>query len=84
LYRRFMAWWHGEVVPAEEIPAEQAPAPEANPRDKERGQSLVEYTILLTWMTLASIAIIHGIGSSTKKVWTTANNDLTQANVVSH
>jgi Flp pilus assembly pilin Flp len=54
------------------------------PKESERGQSLVEYAVLTAWMTLASIAIIHGIGDTTKKVWTTANNDLTQANVVIH
>ena len=53
-------------------------------QDPERGQSLIEYTILLTWTCLAMIAIIHGAGQATKGAWATANNDLTQANVVSH
>jgi Flp pilus assembly pilin Flp len=62
-------------------PVEQTPEV---PRNRQRGQSLVEYSILLTWMTLASIAIIHGISGSTKQAWTTANNDLSQAQSVSH
>jgi Flp pilus assembly pilin Flp len=67
----------GEDPVIEEI--QEVPA--AEQQDRERGQSLIEYTILLTWTCLAMIAIIHGAGQATKGAWATANNDLTQANV---
>ena len=52
-------------------------------RRRQRGQSLIEYSILLTWMTLASIGIIHGITTSTKGIWTTTNATLTNASTTS-
>jgi len=52
--------------------------------DRERGQSLIEYAILLTWTCLAMIAIIHGAGQATKGVWSTANSELVQANALDH
>jgi Flp pilus assembly pilin Flp len=54
---------------------------EARAGEEERGQSLVEYSILLVWTCLAMIAVIHGAGQNVNHIWTTANNDLTQANV---
>jgi Flp pilus assembly pilin Flp len=41
---------------------------------------MVEYAILLTWVTLAFIALIHGAGQATHGIWVTANSDLTAAN----
>ena len=52
-------------------------------KKRERGQSLIEYSILLVWTCLAMIAVIHGAGQALKGSWTAANNDLVQANTVS-
>ena len=63
------------------------PEPEASSppsKKRERGQSLIEYTILLTWTCLAMIAIIHGAGQATKGAWSAANNDLVRANAGAH
>ena len=60
----------------------EGPPPEREKR--ERGQSLVEYTILLTWTCLAMIAIIHGVGTATKGVWSTTNSELVLANQLDH
>jgi len=53
-------------------------------RKRERGQSLIEYSILLVWTCLAMIAIIHGAGTATKGAWVAANNDLVRANAADH
>lgn len=54
--------------------------PECSRRKSEGGQSLVEYCILLTWTCLAMMAMINAAGSSTKRVWTVANQQLIAAN----
>jgi Flp pilus assembly pilin Flp len=48
-------------------------------RDEE-GQNLVEYAILLCWMTLASVAVINGVMRSEEGVWRVTNSQLTSAN----
>jgi len=55
-------------------------APEDAPRRAERGQSLIEYCILLTWTCLAMMAMINAATTSEKRVWTAAKNDLILAN----
>ena len=47
----------------------------------DEGQHLVEYAILLSWVALASIALFSSGGKSVKGVWSTANNQLVQANM---
>jgi Flp pilus assembly pilin Flp len=69
--------------------SQDLPAPPSEPpalldsqevsRRRERGQSLIEYTILLAWLTLASIGFIRGVGSATKGIWVTTNATLTNA-----
>lgn len=81
MFRRLLGLWRAEAV-QEEDAAE--PVVEQNRRDRERGQSLVEYSILLVWTCLAMIALIHGAGNATKGAWATANNDLSQANAGTH
>jgi Flp pilus assembly pilin Flp len=81
LFRRLFSLWRAEVVQSEEA---AEPVPEQNRRDRERGQSLVEYSILLVWTCMAMIALIHGAGNATKGAWVAANNDLTQANAGTH
>jgi Flp pilus assembly pilin Flp len=45
----------------------------------EQGQDLVEYTLLLAFVALASAALFIGAGSSINKIWTIANNTLNNA-----
>ncbi len=45
----------------------------------ERGQDLVEYTLLLAFVALASAGIFIAAGESIRQIWTTANNVLTNA-----
>jgi Flp pilus assembly pilin Flp len=44
------------------------------------GQDLVEYTILMTFVALASIAVMNGAGHVMKGIWTSANSELVLAN----
>jgi len=46
----------------------------------EQGQDLIEYTLLLAFVCLASAALFVGAGGSISGIWTAANSDLTQAN----
>ena len=47
---------------------------------EEQGQDLIEYTLLMAFVALASAALFLGAGNSIKGIWTTTNNQLTQAN----
>ncbi len=47
---------------------------------EEEGQDLVEYTLLLAFVCLASAALFIGSGQSMKGIWTTTNQILTNAN----
>lgn len=46
----------------------------------EQGQDLIEYTLLLAFVALASAALFIGAGNSVKGIWTTTNTQLTAAN----
>jgi len=46
----------------------------------ERGQDLIEYTLLLGFLALASSALFFGSGGSIGGIWSTTNNQLAQAN----
>ncbi len=46
----------------------------------EQGQDLVEYTLLLAFVALASAALFINAGGSINGIWTTANSRLTAAN----
>jgi Flp pilus assembly pilin Flp len=46
---------------------------------EEDGQSLVEYTILMAWICLASVAVIHGISTAEQGVWRVTNSQLASA-----
>jgi len=46
----------------------------------EEGQDLIEYTLLLAFVCLASAALFISAGGSISGIWTTANTDLTTAN----
>lgn len=46
----------------------------------EQGQDLVEYTLLLAFVCLASAALFIGAGNTIAGIWSTANGTLTNAN----
>ena len=46
----------------------------------EQGQDLVEYTLLLAFVCLASAALFIGGGGSISGIWSVANSRLTAAN----
>jgi Flp pilus assembly pilin Flp len=46
----------------------------------EQGQDLIEYTLLMAFVALASAALFLGAGSSIKGIWTTTNTQLATAN----
>ena len=46
----------------------------------DQGQDLVEYTLLLAFVALASAALFISAGGSIGGVWTQANTKLSQAN----
>jgi Flp pilus assembly pilin Flp len=45
----------------------------------EQGQDLVEYTLLLAFVALASAAIFIGAGGSVSGIWSTSNSQLAAA-----
>jgi Flp pilus assembly pilin Flp len=48
----------------------------------EQGQDLIEYTLLMAFVALASAALFLGAGGSIKGIWVTTNNQLAQANAM--
>ena len=46
----------------------------------ESGQDLIEYTLLMAFVALASAALFIGAGGSISGIWTTSNSQLTAAN----
>jgi Flp pilus assembly pilin Flp len=49
----------------------------------DQGQDLIEYTLLLAFVALASAALFIGAGDSVKGIWTTTNTQLANANTAS-
>jgi len=47
---------------------------------EEQGQDLIEYTLLMAFVALASAALFLGAGSSIKGIWSATNTQLTTAN----
>ncbi|HXB67641.1 MAG TPA: hypothetical protein VNY05_05325 [Candidatus Acidoferrales bacterium] len=47
---------------------------------EEEGQDLIEYTLLMAFVALASAALFIGAGGSVKGIWSTTNTQLTAAN----
>ena len=45
----------------------------------DQGQDLIEYTLLLAFVALASAALLIGAGTSINSIWTTTNNELDNA-----
>ncbi len=46
----------------------------------EQGQDLIEYTLLMAFVALASAAIFIGAGGSISGIWATSNSQLVAAN----
>lgn len=47
----------------------------------EQGQDLIEYTLLLAFVCLASAALFVGAGTSVAGIWTATNSQLAAANI---
>jgi Flp pilus assembly pilin Flp len=45
----------------------------------EQGQDLIEYTLLMAFVALASAALFLGAGGAIKGIWTTTNSQLVAA-----
>jgi len=46
----------------------------------EGGQDLIEYTLLMAFVALASAALFLGAGNSIMGIWTSTNTQLSAAN----
>lgn len=46
----------------------------------EQGQDLIEYTLLMAFVALASAALFIGSGASVQGIWSTTNSGLSVAN----
>jgi Flp pilus assembly pilin Flp len=46
----------------------------------DQGQDLIEYTLLMAFVALASAALFLGAGGSISGIWTTSNSQLVAAN----
>jgi Flp pilus assembly pilin Flp len=46
----------------------------------DNGQDLIEYTLLMAFVALASAALFLGAGNSIMGIWTTTNAHLSAAN----
>ena len=46
---------------------------------EEDGQDLIEYTLLLGFVALASAALFIGAGNAAKDIWSVANTEMNQA-----
>jgi Flp pilus assembly pilin Flp len=47
----------------------------------DQGQDLIEYTLLMAFVALASAALFIGAGGSISGIWTSTNSQLSAANV---
>ena len=45
----------------------------------EQGQDLIEYTLLMAFVALASAALFIGAGKSISTIWTSTNTQLSNA-----
>jgi len=46
----------------------------------ENGQDLIEYTLLMAFVALASAALFIGAGGSIQGIWSVSNSQLSAAN----
>jgi Flp pilus assembly pilin Flp len=52
--------------------------------EEERGQDLVEYSLLLAFVCLAGAATVIGMGTTISGIWSIANSRLAAANCTSN
>lgn len=50
----------------------------------EQGQDLIEYTLLMAFVALASAALFLGAGGSIKGIWSVTNSQLSYANTTAN
>jgi Flp pilus assembly pilin Flp len=50
---------------------------------EEQGQDLIEYTLLMAFVALASAALFIGAGGSISGIWSSTNTQLATANTTS-
>jgi Flp pilus assembly pilin Flp len=48
--------------------------------NEDQGQDLIEYTLLMAFVALASAALFIGAGGSISGIWTAVNTQLAAAN----
>ncbi|HTP32939.1 MAG TPA: Flp family type IVb pilin [Candidatus Acidoferrales bacterium] len=48
--------------------------------NEDNGQDLIEYTLLMAFVALASAALFLGAGGSISGIWSTSNSQLSAAN----
>ena len=51
--------------------------------NEEQGQDLIEYTLLMAFVALASAALFIGAGGNVKGIWIKASTQLSAANAAS-
>jgi Flp pilus assembly pilin Flp len=49
----------------------------------DQGEDLIEYTLLMAFVALASAALFIGAGGNVQGIWTTTNSQLSAANAAS-
>lgn len=50
----------------------------------ERGQDIIEYTLLVGFVAVVGIAVLSGAGSGLKGIWASGNSRLAAANTAVH
>ncbi len=50
--------------------------------NEEDGQDLIEYTLLMTFIAIACLALVGSGRSSVNAIWVTSNSDLTAASSI--
>jgi Flp pilus assembly pilin Flp len=48
--------------------------------DNEEGQDLIEYTLIMAFVAIASAGLFLGAGNDVKGIWAVSNNQLVKAN----
>jgi Flp pilus assembly pilin Flp len=48
--------------------------------ENEEGQDLIEYTLLMAFVAIASAGLFLGAGNNVKGIWAVSNNQLVKAN----
>ncbi len=49
---------------------------------EEDGQDLIEYTLLMTFIAIACLALVGSGRNAINQIWITSNSDLTNANTL--